>query len=57
MKRKILEWVLDLLFACGLCAITAGAFLIAQPLGWITAGVSLIAGSILAYKEVYRDAS
>ena len=55
-KRKILECLLDFLFALGLCAITGGAFLVAQPLGWITAGVSLITGAVLAYKEVYNDA-
>lgn len=56
MKRKILELVLDFLFALGLCAITGGAFLLAQPLGWITAGVSLIVYSVLVYKEVYNNA-
>lgn len=57
MKNKIVEILLDLMFAAGLCAITAGAFTIDRAAGWITAGVCLIVGSILAYKEVYHDAS
>lgn len=48
MKKKLIRWMLDLLFLLGLCSLVTGSAILTPVLGWMVGGLSLILVSILA---------